>query len=336
MKRRLRFAAAALVLGTIAAIALVSLAEGAARFYVYFIAQQGKLFRPDPVLGWAPIPNLDLKRRNADGEIWHIRTSARGFRSARDEFAADAERRVVVLGDSFVFGQGVELEDRFDSLIAQSHPSWSFVNRGVMGYGTDQELIAARDLIPQLQDGDLIVLVTSLTDFVDVLGRSQSGRSKPWFEISEGELIEHPPEIGLAEQLRDRSYVLARLFLLLSPDPGDYEPAQLRVSEHLYRKLVIQETAAAVSRGVRVLIAHHGTHPGADPTYRPIQERARASLSRTCATPGIRCVPLDRTLAAGGRAFFQSDAHWNAAGNAAVAKTLAAAIEETIAAPSDS
>jgi len=67
---------------------------------------------------------------------------------------------VLVLGDSFAFGEGVALERRFDRLVQAKHPSWSAVNLGVMGYGTDQQLIAARRRTGELQSGDAIVLLT--------------------------------------------------------------------------------------------------------------------------------------------------------------------------------
>ncbi len=328
MSRRLGFIGVAVVLGAILSLAL---AEGAARIYVYFIAERGKLFQPDPVLGWAPIPNLATRRRNPQGDLWNVETTTRGFRSAEDDFRPDAERWILVLGDSFVFGQGVELADRFDSRVAEVHPEWSFVNQGVMGYGTDQQLIAARETIRRLREGDVIVLVTFLNDFVDLLHKTHSGRGKPWFEIVEGELLEHPPELGIAEQLRDRSYLLARLFQEISPHPTEFPEAKLRVSGHIYRRLVIQETTDAVSRGVRVLIAHHGRHALAVTRNRPLKTTAGAALSRTCETPGIDCVSLDLTLASPRRDLFQPDGHWNAAGNAAVAKALATALERTIA-----
>ena len=327
MSRRPGFIAVAVVLGTILSLAL---AEGAAQIYVYFIAERGKLFQPDPVLGWTPIPNLSIRRRNPEGEIWHVETTARGFRSAEDEFRPDAERWILVLGDSFVFGQGVELPDRFDSRVAQLHPEWSFVNQGVMGYGTDQQLIAAREATGRLRDGDVIVLVTSVNDLLDLLRKTHSGRVKPWFEILEGELHEHPPDLGIAERLRDRSYLLARIFQQISPHQKEFSEAKLRVSGQLYRKLVIEETADAVSRGVRVLIAHHGTHPQDVTRSRTLRATAGAALSRTCSATGIACTSLDPMLAPSGGELFQRDGHWNADGHAAVAKALATALEGAI------
>lgn len=321
MSRRLGFVALALVLG---AALTAGLAEGVARVYVYFIAEQGKLFRPDSALGWTLIPNLDIRRRNPAGETWHIETTDGGFRSEADAFRPDAERRILILGDSFAFGEGVELADRFDTLLSGHHPEWSFVNQGVMGYGPDQELIAARSTIRGLGEGDVIVLVTFLNDFIDLLRKSHSGRSKPWFEIRNGELIEHSPELGLAQRLRDQSYLLARIFREVSPDPTAVPESALRVSSHVYRRLVAHETEDAVARGVRVLIAYHGGGNAKTRSHPELEASALSALRRSCEAPGFSCLSIDRGFAASGeRGFFQRDGHWNATGNTVVADLLA-------------
>jgi len=326
MSRRAVFIVAGWLLGIVATAAL---AEGAARIYVYAIAEEGRLFRPDDRLGWAVIPDLDLKRKNRDGEYWHIRTNAGGFRSAAETFRPDSSRRILVLGDSFAFGQGVELDDRFDSRIARAHPDWSFVNRGVMGWGTDQELIAARDVLAELHDGDVILLVTFFNDFLDVVRHSHSGRMKPWFELEAGALQEHPPEIGLAARLRDRSYLLSFFLRRLTPTETSMPEARLRYAGHLYRHLVLQETGAARSRGVEVLIAHHGGSFGSDPDKRALAATAAEALGRTCQEPGVRCVSLNEALQRSGRTgLHQVDGHWNAAGNEVVGEALRRALEE--------
>jgi len=57
------------------------LLEGGARFIVFQVLHQGKLFQNDPVLGWRPVPGLTRVRKNADGGFWKIRTNEQGFRS---------------------------------------------------------------------------------------------------------------------------------------------------------------------------------------------------------------------------------------------------------------
>ena len=77
MGRRIGFALGALVLGLLAG-AIV--AEVGARLYVYGVAHQGKLFEPNRTLGWRTLPNLDMTRKNANDEFWHVRTDLEGGR----------------------------------------------------------------------------------------------------------------------------------------------------------------------------------------------------------------------------------------------------------------
>ena len=132
-----------------ALLAVLSLAIGLAaleaggRAVATVIAKQGKLFRPDAELGWTPLPNLDLVRQNANGEFWRIATDAEVIRGPSVWGPAD-HTRLLVLGDSFAFGEGIDLADRFDTLVRARMPNLSIVNLGVMGYGPDQQLIRAR------------------------------------------------------------------------------------------------------------------------------------------------------------------------------------------------
>lgn len=320
--RRPVFALGAVLLGCVVAVVV---AEAAARTYVYLVAERGRLFQPHEDLGWAPIPNLDLVRRNPAGEHWRVRTNARGHRSLEEHLRADAARRVLVVGDSFAFGEGVGIEDRFDALLAERHPDWSFVNQGVMGYGTDQQMIAAREDIAQLREGDLLLIVSYVNDFLDLLMHSHSGRAKPWFELRDGELSEHSPRIGVAERLRDESYLLARIFQLLDRTSDDFTRGQLRTSGHLYRRIIEQETAEAIARGVHVLIAYHGSPTLNDASQSALKAAARDALTRLCETPDIDCVSLDPALTSA-LGLFQPDGHWSADGNAAVARVIERAL----------
>src|SRR5262245_57821483 len=106
--------------------------------YVAAIAKRGKLFDYDVQAGWRTLPNLDLARLNAAKQEWVIKTDAAGLRTFSSQPAANG-RNLLILGDSFAFGEGVMLEDRFDAVIRKANPGLNIVNTGTMGYGTDQE-----------------------------------------------------------------------------------------------------------------------------------------------------------------------------------------------------
>lgn len=322
--RRLRRAAWALT--TIALGAL--LAEAAARVYVYRIARQGKLFEADPRLGWRVRPGLDLVRLNADRRPWRIVTDADGARRPWS-FRADAALRVLLLGDSFAFGEGVDVGERLDVEIERRLPCTSVANLGVMGYGPDQSLIAGRGLLPSLRPGDWIVILTHWTDLLDLVHDRHSGRSKPRFELANGNLIEHPPRIGWVERLRDESYVLAAAFSALEARRREPTVEVLAHGQALLRALVEAETRAVRDRGVRVLLAHHRDRvPDLPVDLRPF-------FDGVCAL-GVRCLALDEVLGSPpGTRFCQADGHWNADGHRTVAEALARTLDTEGGCPAD-
>jgi lysophospholipase L1-like esterase len=107
-----------------------------------------------PLLGWSGYPNFAGKK---DGIP--IQTNSRGYRD-REPVEVDDGRKagVLVLGDSFTWGDEVRLEDRFTSLLEASCelvcdrlPALRTINKGVIGYGTAQSLLdytLARDERP--------------------------------------------------------------------------------------------------------------------------------------------------------------------------------------------
>jgi hypothetical protein len=231
-------------------IGLVAL-EAAGRVVAATVIKTGKLFRPHADLGWTPLPDLDLVRTNANGDLWHVATNADGIRGS-SSWPDGEHTRLLVLGDSFAFGEGVDLADRFDTIVQERVPNLAVVNLGVMGYGPDQELIRARPWKTQLRRGDAFLLLTYHgNDFHDLARTRHGGRSKPWIEEVDGRLLEHQPAIDVFDLLRDRSYVFAlltRSFARLGQ--SEHTAQRLENVGRLYRKWVSQQVEDLVGRGV--------------------------------------------------------------------------------------
>jgi len=302
------------LLGTLVALELT------ARAYVYGIAKRSKLFRPDSLLGWSVIPGLDVERRNSDGRPWRIATNELGLRGPAT-WNPSAGRRVLVLGDSFAFGEGVDIEQRFDTLVSRDHPEWSLINLGVMGYGTDQQVIGARRYQLELGEGDSLILLTYGNDFADLLRKTHSGRKKPWFTLESGRLVEHSPDLGWSQHLRDSSYLAA--FVLSNMDRLD-EPTQAELASgaELYRAIVLELRDELAGRGVNLLIVHHGDRvlPEAE---------LPAFYDGLCREPGLVCTALDAPMAEAAESSFLSDGHWSAQGHRQVAAILSEVLEQT-------
>jgi hypothetical protein len=298
---------AALIVGFI-------VSEAAAQIYVAKIAKQGKLFASDAELGWIPLPNLRLERNNANGEPWWIATDANGVRGPSDW--QPGKRRLLMVGDSFVFGEGVDLEERFDTLLGQAVPDLSIVNIGVMGYGPDQQLIRARRWADDLRAGDILVLVTYGNDFLDISKPRHSGRSKPWIEDVDGNILVHEPDFSLMDLVRDHSYLMYKLAREMSSGMADDTKERLASAGELYRRWVLEETGPLLERGVQVVIVHHGDRQFDLPFDIDAMFAATCSEVTGCLALDPYLNPLPREVV------FLEDGHWNAGGHKLVAEQI--------------
>src|SRR3989442_13536787 len=85
---------------------------------------------------------MQLRYPRSDGRLVTIVSNRDGCRSRRELHEADGRRRVVVLGDSMVFGVGVEEAERCTELLEGLEPGWRVDNLGMVGYGPDLMLRA--------------------------------------------------------------------------------------------------------------------------------------------------------------------------------------------------
>lgn len=82
-------------------------------------------------------------RSNLDVEFMGVpvKTNAEGFRDRDHAVTKPAGvRRVVTLGDSYMFGWGVPFEDSYVQVAARQLPGWEVINLARPGYATAQEV----------------------------------------------------------------------------------------------------------------------------------------------------------------------------------------------------
>ena len=240
----------ALLLGVLAVSPFA--AEAALRAYASYAAKPARLFRSDAQTGWRNAPNLLTTLINAAGDEWSIRTDENGQRLIPQD--PGARRRILILGDSLSFGEGIDIKDRFDVRMLSFLPAARVINTGTMGYGTDQEYAAFRNWKQFLEPGDTVLILINESDYFDVLRRRFVGRAKPYVGRYHGSFVFRPPSISLLERWSDWSLlgrVAARVF-----DRSSSEPA----SESLDPKQSIEIISFILSRireetpeGVRVI-----------------------------------------------------------------------------------
>jgi GDSL-like Lipase/Acylhydrolase. len=121
-------------------------------------------FQHDRMLGWSPVPHAEKSLRTGHRTIT-ISNNSDGLRDV--EPILDGRPRIVFLGDSFVWGTGLEAQERFTDKLRAKHPEWTVFNFGVVGYGTDQEHLLLRSRFEKYQPQVVFLLFCTENDFLD-------------------------------------------------------------------------------------------------------------------------------------------------------------------------
>lgn len=118
-----------------------------------------------------------------------VRSNRHGFRGEREFDAPDFRPRVVVLGDSMVFGEGVEEEERFTDQLEKLAPKWRVDNLGMTGFGPDLMLRVLEEVGLALKPR-VVILTIYTDDFrrvrADYVG---AGFEIPRFTLQSGRLV---------------------------------------------------------------------------------------------------------------------------------------------------
>lgn len=142
-------------------------------------------FDYDPLLGWRNRP-LQKGYFQTSESISYVSINAKGLRGKEYPYERTEKKRILVLGDSFVWGYGVEEKDRFtEKLEALFTGRVEVINAGVPGYGPDQSLLFLRREGRKYKP-DLILCVVNLPDLFDILYCVNHGYPKPYFTIQKG------------------------------------------------------------------------------------------------------------------------------------------------------
>jgi len=194
-------------------------AEGVVRI-VWEPGGDATAIRADPVCGWALRPGASMRSNDTDrGLEYNIKVNALGLRDRdRDRRKPPATRRVLFLGDSMVFGTGVEMGERCsDRLEALLGPGVEVLNAGVGGWGIDQEFLYLTHDGFGLQP-DVVILGLCVENDVlnDLLPHQLFGTApKPRFVHRDGRLVLEPAAPPVAPPLAHRTRVVLRRSRLL-------------------------------------------------------------------------------------------------------------------------
>jgi lysophospholipase L1-like esterase len=267
-------------------------------------AMRGQFYAHDAELGWRTRARAG-GRFDAPDFSSVVSTGARGFRTQPSRPGDAPRAHVLMLGDSVVFGYGVDDAATFSARLQATHPELDIVNMGVAGYGTDQELLLLRRELAQLDRSvpTTVVVTFYLNDLIDNVSKLRGGYAKPYFAFDAhdhltlaGQPVPLPNAGGEASALDDelaahlRSYALVRPRItnlairlgLLSAEEGvdDYlgffvrADAEQRASQwRMWRAIMDQMDADVRAAGAKLTVV-------VMPVRTQVVSAARARLCR--------------------------------------------------------
>lgn len=292
------------------------------------VARWGYLFEPYPPHGYRLVPS---RRASYDypptaPRRLEVRSNRDGFRG-RELGAGPAQGRLLVIGDSFVFGDGVSEEERFTERLEAAGVASAVDNLGMTGFGPDLMLRAFETAGAGLRP-DAVLLCLYTDDFRRVRPfYAGVGFPIPRFALVGGRLVDRPyPSLPWWRQLHGTQLVRD----LLWTHTGRLEALNGAILDR-FRDGVRE-------RGSRLGVVFL---PGTADTLG--DRRRRRWLSGWATRRSVPFLDLTARIHAVSRrhtgarddVFLPGNPHWNPAGHALAAEALAPLVRRLLGAPPD-
>jgi hypothetical protein len=155
---------------------------------MYVSPERDRFWKYDSLLGWVHEPGQEGIFETPQFHTV-VRINDKGLRDRPHSYERQNDtERILVLGDSFAWGYGIEESERFSQLLENSMDV-EVINAGVSGYSTDQELLWYENEGIKYET-DLVIVVFTGNDVGD--NEKQLVNNiyyKPQFAFDEGGLI---------------------------------------------------------------------------------------------------------------------------------------------------
>jgi hypothetical protein len=330
----LRFrVAAALVSGAVA----LTLAEVAIRIgfpHVRDSALPEGLLAISDDLGWSLRPSKTARHRTRYFDV-EYRINSMGFRDGPHARASvNRPYRIVLYGDSLVFGWGIPAQTRFSNLLEGEGRSLEMWNHAVPGYGLDQEVLLYEKEGRSL-DVDEVMLFVSMSTLPRIHSGKIYAKYKPRFVADADGRLRLVPVPHFRNRVVSMAYRFLSPFYLpyfmqvrlagareMSRPPGPRATGDdQQIPRHVGSlELSLLRRAAASARAARhrisLLVAN-------------LANEDRAALRAFCADNEVTCLEIDSSLTAlmntderSGIILGQDDKHWNVRANQLIADSL--------------
>lgn len=167
------------------------------------------LYQPDPPRRYRLSPGYHGELTNVSDFRTSLVISSQGIRGDELETKAAGEKRLLVLGDSFVFGWGVEehktLAAQLERRLAVEHPGWRALNAGTPGFGLLDEIDWLETWGLALEPDAILLAVFLGNDLLDATAAFRQ------VEMVDGLVGEPGFRRGLRYQLYRRSHLVRML-----------------------------------------------------------------------------------------------------------------------------
>lgn len=277
----------------------------------------------DPAFGWKPKANV-VAYHVGDEDVCHVTTDHEGWRGR----GSILESEIVVFGDSFAWGQGIEDKRFFANLV----PDLRIKAIGVMGYNMVQELLWLERLSSQLRGKLVVWFVYFGNDLFENLAPHMQGYRMPFLrragDAGAWEIVTShitPSKWFDMPLTGGRVYykTLAECCSLTRPAQRAYSACEflLRKGNEVCRDagarlvvMTIPEKTQLSAGGSEFLLRHGGDRDTFDPD---LPDRAIGAM---CERLGISFVAGKACLDLGD--YKDRDCHWNEKGHRRVAEIL--------------
>ena len=197
--------------------------------YTNYGFQKG-VFINDEYLGYKLSPNYSGYQSVA-GKNFFLKTNNFGFRDNRD-YSLETEKdrkRIILLGDSFAFGNGIDLNETFAEILRKKfNESIDIINLGVPGYDINNEYMIY-EKIGKRYNPDLVIIQFTTNDWSPKkIITDQNGMKK--INISQAT---HVSSMGFLVSSSNKDGILRRVHLSLLYNVKSYSFVYSNLRESL-------------------------------------------------------------------------------------------------------
>ena len=342
-----------LAFGLVAAIFVAMVLEGLSRLFLAGVnpsgfddaswrthwlrshAERGELYYEfdvfDPRLGWMARPGL-RDEPAFDGKV--LNTNSLGLRGRTDpplQKLSGTEPRILVLGDSFTFGEEVDDDETYSARLEEMLPGGEVLNFGVHGYGHDQMLLLFQDLGRRYRP-DIVILGFVYPDIYRNL-LSFRDYAKPRYVVEDGKLQLTGVPVASPEETLRSSWKRPRFLDAISMGSTWLEVATGR----------LEERARDVTRRLLDALVAEIRDAGGQPlfVYLPVSSEWSADAGESsvgemfllgyCETREIDCLSLLPTFRESRVSITEvpGQLHWGPGGHQAAARGIHDFIEQS-------